>query len=98
MSSHSIVEPFNVVVHIRVGVGARAVVTVANAFRLERMKEALHDRVVPAVARATHAAPGPGLCERGLIVATRVLPRFNRSSQQYRVEGFLRPRSHWIVD
>ena len=25
-------------------------------------------------------------------------PRFKGSSQQYRVEGFLRPRSHWIVD
>ncbi len=55
MSSHSVVEPFNVVVHIRVRVGARAVVPVGNAFCLERMKETLDDRVVPAVALAAHA-------------------------------------------
>ena len=56
MSSHAIVEPFNVIVHIRGGVRAGAVVTVAKTFGLQRMKETLHDRVVPAIAFAAHAA------------------------------------------
>ncbi len=75
MSSHPVVEPFNVIVHIRVRFGAHAVVTMANAFRFERMKEALHDRVVPAVALAAHATTGTSLHERTQTDALSACPR-----------------------
>ena len=50
-----IVETLDVIEHIGPGLRSRAVQLGGRAFGLQRGEEALHHRIVPDVARPTHA-------------------------------------------
>jgi len=52
-----------------------------NEFELEAGEETFSDRVVPAIAAPAHAALKPVLRKQLLIIPTRVLGEFKRSSQ-----------------
>src|SRR5271168_3515388 len=51
-----IIEAFNVVEHIGLGVVARPIGFARRAFGLQRGEEALHRRIVPDIAGAAHGA------------------------------------------
>ncbi len=53
---HAVVEANDVVGDVGHGLSVVGVIALPNPFRLEAQEEALHDRVVPTVALAAHAA------------------------------------------
>src|SRR5580765_8904851 len=57
VSSLPVVKHFHVVEQADPGIVAGLVVAVHDQFGLERMKEALHGRIVPTITLATHALP-----------------------------------------
>ena len=68
-----IVEAFNVIEHIGLGLGSRAVHLRGRAFGLQRGEDALHHRIVPDVARPTHAAGHAVVGQEALERLTRIL-------------------------
>src|SRR5215207_6662114 len=72
MQPHSIIEPFNVVKH-GAACGRVAVKDADWQLGLECREEALHRRVVPAVAFTAHTAAHLGLHQERLILGTGIL-------------------------
>jgi len=69
----AIVEDFDELEHLRLGVLARAVVTVMYQVVLQCTEETLHHRVVGAMALAAHAGHEPSLLEQPAVRQARVL-------------------------
>lgn len=55
MFSLRVVEELDVVAHVLAGFFAGFILSAPDAFALEQGKEALDDRIIPAVAAAAHA-------------------------------------------
>ena len=73
MPAPGIVEALDVIEHIGLGLRARAVQLRGRALRLQRGEEAFHHRIVPDVARPTHAAGNAVISEESLEGLTGVL-------------------------
>ena len=56
MQPHAVVEALDVVGDVRLSLGMFGVITLLNPLGLETQEEALHHRVVQAVAFVAHAA------------------------------------------
>ena len=82
MTSGRIVEPLDVVEHIRPGLVPGAIDFAGGAFGLQRREEALHRRVVPDIAGSAHAANDAAVGHQLLELLAGVLGGFKRSSQQ----------------
>ena len=85
MLSERVVEPLDVVEHVGPGFFSRAVDGARAALRLQRREEALHCRVVPALAAAGHAACDVLTLEQLLEVVAGVLAALVRVVHQRRV-------------
>ena len=83
----AVVEELEVLDELGARRGARGPGGAVDELDLHRREEALGDGVVPAVAPPAHAADDPMLCQYPLVVVARVLPKFNRSSQQRTERG-----------
>ena len=77
----SIVPPFHKLHHLTAGRGTRRPDALQVQLDLQRREEALHHRIVPTIARATHAARHARIDEPLAIRPTCELGGFNRSSQ-----------------
>src|SRR5438093_8785718 len=77
-----VVEPLDVVEHISLRLGPRAIGAMVHQLGLERLEEALDHRVVPAVAPPAHAGPDPVAGEECLIGGARILTPLIRVVQQ----------------
>src|SRR6266568_1756910 len=77
-----VVEPLDVVEHIPLRLGPRAIGAMVDQLGLERLEEALDHRVVPAVAPPAHAGPDPVAGEERLIGRAGILTALIRVVQQ----------------
>src|SRR5512144_181700 len=87
MSPLPVVELLDVVEELGARRRPRLPRGVVDEFDLQRGKEALGDRVVPAIAPAAHAAHDPMLSQELLVVPAGVLGGFNWSSQHRAERG-----------
>src|SRR3954470_20100004 len=81
MTPDAVVEPLDIVEHICSGLVPGAVGFALGAFGLQRREEALHRRIVPAVAGSAHAANDSAVSHRPLELFADILGGFKRSSQ-----------------
>lgn len=82
MPTLCIVEPLNVVEHIRSCIVTRLIVPSSRSFGLQRREEAFDRRVVPAITAAAHTAGNTVLLEQPLEVLARILAALVRVMQQ----------------
>ena len=73
VQSHVVVEADDVVGNVCGRLGMVGIVTLPNALHLQIQEEAFHDRVIPAIALATHAADQPVFAQKSLMRCTGVL-------------------------
>ena len=81
MPTPGVVEPLDVVKDIGPSFVSGFVLGAKHSFNLQRREEALHRRIVPALAAPTHAAGDALIGQQALEVLAGVLGVFNRSSQ-----------------
>ena len=81
MQPHAVVAADDVVSDVARGLGVVGIVTLPNTLHFELQEEALHHRVIPAVALAAHAANQAVLGQQRLMQGAGVLGGFNWSSQ-----------------
>src|SRR5690606_35292180 len=73
VTTTGVVEPLDVVEHVGPSLVPGPIHLSIRAFGLERLEEALHRRVVPAIAGSAHAASNPHLVEQALELVAGVL-------------------------
>ena len=73
MTARSVVKALDVLEHAGPCLVTRSVSLMVNQFGLERGKEPLHDRVVPAVPFSTHGAADTGVFEYSSIITGGIL-------------------------
>ena len=78
---HAVVEADDVVGDVACGLGVVGIVTLPDTLHFEVQEEALHHRVIPAIAFAAHAADKAVLGQQRRMHGAGVLGGFNWSSQ-----------------
>jgi hypothetical protein len=73
MQAVSIVETFDILEDVSPSVAARVVIAFCDEFAFQRRKEALHRRVVPAVALAAHRTDHAVLLQPVAVAVGRIL-------------------------
>ena len=73
MNPLAVVEPLDIVEDALPCLVTGAISLVEDPLSFQSAEEALHRRIVPAVALATHAAQHPVLCQELLVVITGIL-------------------------
>jgi hypothetical protein len=82
-----IVEAFDPVNDVEAGLGTGFVPELIDAFDLQRLEEALHRGIVPAVGPAAHRLQHSEILDQSSVAITRVLGEFNPSSQHFLIGG-----------
>ncbi len=73
MTTLPVIPDLDVFEYLLTGHLARGEAAPVHQLLLQRSKETLHRRIVPAVAPAAHAARDPGLAQNGLVIAAGIL-------------------------
>ena len=77
----AVVEPLDIVEHVRLGFVPGAIDLSSDAFGFQRREEAFHGGIVPDVARPAHAAGDATVGHQALELVAGILGGFKRSSQ-----------------